>query len=87
MSVIIKCATKARIRILKGGWQVAEDDDESKYVKNLAVNLSIVGSKKNGYHLLMEPKGCFVADSHYESISEAKKDARDSLGVNSTDWV
>ncbi|TLU61088.1 hypothetical protein FE810_15560 [Thalassotalea litorea] len=87
MSVIMKCTTKARIRILKGGWQVAEDDDESKYVKNLAVNLSIVGNEKNGYHLLMEPEGCFVADSHYESIAEAKEDASDSLGVKDSDWV
>ena len=82
----MKSEVTIRIRILKGGWKVAEESDESKYVKVLKVQLSIEGNNKKGYFLFMEPEGLFCADNHFDSLDEAINDAFELFGVNKSDW-
>jgi hypothetical protein len=82
----MNCTAIARIRLLKGGWKVADPDDDSEYVQTVSVELSIIGDGKHGYHLVMKPEGCFVADSHYDSIQAAKDDAAECFGVVDSDW-
>jgi hypothetical protein len=87
MKNIMKSKTKSKIRILKGGWKVAEENDDSKYVKELVIKLSISGDKKKGYHLFMEPEGCFAADSYHESLEDAIKVANEDFGVTESEWL
>ncbi len=80
-------STTIGIRILKGGWKIAESSDDSKYVKTLVVSLSIQGDPQNGYHLLMQPEGCFCADYHYQTKDEALEDAQELFGVAASSWI
>ena len=82
----MNCTVGARIRLLKGGWMVAEPDDDSEYVRDLTVKLSIIGDDQGGYHLVMEPEGCFTADDWHESIQAAKDNAAEAFGVTDSDW-
>lgn len=72
--------------MLKGGWKIANADDASEYVKDLNIELSITGNKKDGYHLLIKPKGCSAADSHHKSLADAKENADDLFGIIESDW-
>ena len=83
---MLKSTIKQKIRILKGGWRVAKSDDNVKYVKRLAVELSIEGSSKSGYYLLMTPEGLFTADLHFDSIEEAKEEAENYFELSSIQW-
>lgn len=83
----MKCTTKSKIRILKGGWKVAEENDDSKYVKELVVKLSIFGDKEKGYHLIMAPEGCFTADSYHKTLEDAIKIASEEFGVAESEWL
>lgn len=83
----MKCVKLARIRKLKGGWKLADADDTSKYVQRLNVALSIQGSSKDGYHLIMQPEGLFAADTHHDTLAEAKEVAADVFGATDADWV
>jgi len=79
----------ARIRTLKGGWKVADDDDEAnypQYVSEREVELVIEGNPKSGYHLVMTPDGCFTADAHYSTVEDALGDAQEVFGVLPEDW-
>ena len=82
----MKAITNTKIRKLKGGWKVAEEGDDSEYVQELKVELCIQGNKKDGYHLVMMPEGCFAADYHYFSKQEAKDDAAEIFGVPVDGW-
>ncbi|MDR8523718.1 hypothetical protein [Shewanella fidelis] len=82
----MKSVIEQDIRILKGGWRVAESEDEIKYVKRLVIALSIEGDPKNGYHLIMTPDGLFTADLHFDSIKEAKEEAEEYFEVSNIQW-
>jgi hypothetical protein len=86
MQTNLNCTVQARIRRLKGGWKVADQDDDSQYVSTLTVDLSIIGDGKNGFHMVMQPEGLFAADTHYDSIQAAKDDAAECFGVVDSDW-
>ena len=82
----LTCTAQASIRLLKGGWKIAEAEDGCEYVKSVQVSLSITGNKKHGYHLLMAPDGRSAADAHYDSIEDAMETATELFGVTEADW-
>jgi len=82
----MKCIVKTDIRVLKGGWKIADETDDIEFVKNLEVYLQIQGSKNNGYHLVMTPKGFNTADYHYQTIDEAISEAQEIWGVDVNEW-
>ncbi|MFS1524465.1 hypothetical protein ACL7TT_10180 [Microbulbifer sp. 2304DJ12-6] len=82
----MKSTIVQKIRILKGGWRVADREDDIKYVKQLEIELLIEGNAKNGYHLIMTPEGFFAADLHFDSIEEAKEEAEEYFEVSNIQW-
>jgi hypothetical protein len=84
--LVIECSTKCRINLIKGGWKVAENSDDSEYVKVLNVDLSIQGNENNGFQLIMQPDGCFSADLYYNTLKEAYLSANETFGVFPDMW-
>ncbi len=85
----MECRIMARIRELKGGWQVADAEDEAnypQYVSEREVRLAIEGNPEDGYHLIMSPDGYFTADGWFPTTEEALVEAREVFGVSAADW-
>ena len=77
--VVLICGTS-------NAWKVAEPSDPAAAVQEREVLLEIQGDPKNGYQLIMSPKGCFTADSWHETIDDAKEDAQELFGVHLQSW-
>ena len=71
---------------LKGGWKVADEEDDPQYVKLLDVKLSIVENPGGGFLLIMEPEGRFASDLFFDAQEEARKDAARFFGVADDSW-
>jgi hypothetical protein len=67
-------------------WKVAEPSDPPATTQERVVLLEIRGDEKNGYHLVMSPKGCFIADSWHATIEDALDTAHRLFDVRPDEW-
>ena len=67
-------------------WKVAEPSDPLSAVQEREVLLEIQGDAKNGYHLVMIPKGCFTADTWHPTIEDAIDTAHRLFAVRPEAW-
>ena len=82
-----RAVTSARVRLLKGGWKLADSDDSSDHVRTLSIDLRIESDGKDGFHLVMTPTGLFTADTHHPSLEDAFETASELFGVSREAWV
>jgi hypothetical protein len=67
-------------------WKVAELSDSPALVQERMVTLEIRGDRKDGYHLIMSPSGCFTADSWHSTIDDALDTAERLFDVRRDAW-
>jgi hypothetical protein len=83
----MKAVVVVPIHGISNSWKVAEPSDPSAQVQEREVALEIWGNPRDGYHLLMSPKGCFTADSWHGTVEEAKHVAHRLFGVLPDGWT
>lgn len=69
------------------GWKVATQGDLSGAERSRRVELEIQGDDQHGYHLVMSPEGCLVADTWHRSQADALAEAQRLFGVPPSDWA
>jgi hypothetical protein len=86
-SIVAKVS--ARIVGSRNDWSLGTDGFDGRAVKTTEceVLLEIQGTKRNGYNLVMAPKGFFTADSWFKTKQEALESAEELFGVAADGWT
>jgi hypothetical protein len=79
--------TTADIWGTRDSWSLVPRKELSQKTEDCAVLLEIQGNEKDGYHLVMSPRGFFTADSWHETRQDATTPARELFGVTPADWT
>jgi len=86
--VSLKCSVRARIISERhSAWKVAGDHEGSQYLKDVIVDLEIVGQASTGFNLVMTPEGCFTADNWFETQDDAMAAAEETFGASQVRWI
>ena len=77
--------TTVRISGSADAWRVSPRSSSEEGIECL-LDLEIQGTEGTGFHLVMSPRGFFVADTWHETQRDALESALESFGVRPDDW-
>jgi len=82
----IIASTKAKIYGTKNSWSLKPHPEFPKYSTLSKIKLEIQGSKKNGYHLVIEPENFCFADYDYDTLEKAMNDENEMFNIDKNAW-